>query len=252
MKSVRSEVIEILNEKKPLSVVTLNELYMQLPSANRDSIRAALHGVSIGTPVSERNRPSVFYAIRLQLAKQEVFLSLPGVPSNDLRKDILSIEKTNGVISRLQNKYGKEVIDYWVLSAQHRSVVQAASGMRQAKKRDRNACLLCTHEDRISDKPVSACHLISRRTLFWAALDDVERIKGSIFTVEAVEMLKSRLKDNELHSSSKYIVTLCPEHDNYLQEVLSGSIVRGNTNVELPLLAAASKPSAEASVAIGD
>lgn len=241
MKSVRSNVVELLNEKKPLSVITLNDLCEQLAPANRNTIRTALHAVSIGTPVSERNTPSVFYAIRLNLAQQEVFLTLPGVPSSDLRKDILSTEKTNGIISRLQSKYGKEVIDYWVLSAQHRSVVQAACGMRQAKKRDQNACLLCMHEGRISDKPVSACHLVSRRTLFWSALDDVERMKGSLFTVEAVEMLRSRLKDNELHSSSKYIVTLCPEHDNYLQEVLSGSIVRGNKLVELPLFATASK-----------
>jgi len=77
-------------------------------------------------------------------------------------------------------------------------------------------------------------------------------MKGSIFSVEAVEMLKNRLKDNELHSSSKYIVTLCPEHDNYLQEVLSGSIVRGNKLVELPLFATTSKASAEVSIAIGD
>ena len=252
MKSVRSKVIEILNGKDPLSVVSLNELYIQLAPANRNTIRAALYGVSIGTPVSERNKPSDFYAIRLNLVQQEVFLTLPGVPSSDLRKDILSIEKTNGIISRLQSKYGKEVIDYWVLSAQHRSVVQAASGMRKAKRRDGSACRLCILEGRFSDKPVSACHLVSRRTLFWSALDDVERMKGSIFSVEAVEMLKNRLKDNELHSSSKYIVTLCPEHDNYLQEVLSGSIVRGNKLVELPLFATTSKASAEVSIAIGD
>lgn len=245
MKSVRADVIEILNGKEPLSVVTLNELYMRLPSANRDAIRAALYGVSLGTPVSERNNPSAFYAIRLQLTKQEVFLSLPGVPSKDLRTDILSIEKTNGIIRRLQNKYGKEVIDYWVLSAQHRSVTLARPGMKEAKERDQYACLLCSHEDRISDKPVSACHLVSRRTLFWSTLDEVEMIKGNIFTVEAVEMLKSRLKDNELHSDAKYIVTLCREYDNYLQEVLSGSIVRGSTNTELPLLVVESRPSAD-------
>lgn len=185
-----------------------------------------MYGLSVGTPVSERNCPSKYYAIRLNLSGKEIFLSLPGVPSEDMKNDIGSKEKTKRIMNGLQSKYGNETVDYWVQSAQHRSVVLAANGMRTAKKRDNKTCLLCTIEGHESNQPVSACHIVSRKTLFWAALDEVEKIKGTIFSNEAVRALKEKIKNSELHSNPDFIVTLCLEHDRLLQSALSDSIIR--------------------------
>jgi ribosomal protein S20 len=226
--SVRSKVKEYLEKQSPLTPVMLDDLYPLFTTAQSNIVIAALHGLSVGTPVSERNCPSKFYAIRLKLGDKEVFLTLPGVPSGDLRKDVLSKNRTESTIARLQAKYGKDTVDYWVQSAQHRSVVLSASGMRGAKKRDKKTCLLCGVGGRDAKQPVTACHIVSRKTLFWEALDEVEKVKGNIFTDEAVTSLKLKLKNNDLHSNLKFIVTLCLEHDNLLQAAVSESVVRNN------------------------
>lgn len=225
-KSVRARVRDSLEKKAPLSCVILNDLYQQFIPEQYHSVRAALYGLSVNTPVSERNCPSKYYAIRLNLSDKEIFLSLPGVPSQDLKNDSGSKEKTKRIMNVLQSKYGNETVDYWVQSAQHRSVVLAANGMRTAKKRDNKTCLLCTIEGHESNQPVSACHIVSRKTLFWAALDEVDKIKGTIFSNEAVRALKEKIKKSELHSNPDFIVTLCLEHDRLVQSALSGSMVR--------------------------
>lgn len=231
--SVRARVKEYLANIAPLSPVTLDNLYPQFAQEQSHSVRAALYGLSVGTPVSERNCPSKYYAIRLNLSDKEIFLSLPGVASNDLKKDIISKERTENIIEGLQSKYGKESIDYWVQSAQHRSVVLAAPGMRIAKKRDNKTCLLCKIEGRETTQAVSACHIVSRKTLFWAALDEVDRFMGTIFSDVAVCALKEKLKTSELHSNPKYIVTLCCEHDRTLQTALTGSVTRQHKSKKL-------------------
>jgi hypothetical protein len=132
--SVRARVRDYLEKKAPLSCVTLNDLYQQFIPEQFNSVRAALYGLSVGTPVSERNCPSKYYAIRLNLSDKEIFLSLPGVPSEDMKNDIGSKEKTKRIMNRLQSKYGNETVDYWVQSAQHRSVVLAANGDENSKE----------------------------------------------------------------------------------------------------------------------
>lgn len=237
-KSVRARVRDYLEKKAPLSCVTLNDLYQQFVPEQFSSVRAALYGLSVGTPVSERNCPSKYYAIRLNLSGKEIFLSLPGVPSEDMKNDIGSKEKTKRIMNGLQSKYGNDTVDYWVQSAQHRSVVLAAKGMRTAKKRDNKTCLLCTIAGNDSNQPVSACHIVSRKTLFWAALDEVDKIKGTIFSNEAVRALKEKIKKSELHSNPNFIVTLCLEHDRLVQSALNGSMMRqrdGNKMENSPL-----------------
>ena len=228
--SVRARVKDYLEMKAPLSLFTLDDLYPIFTPEQSNSVRAALYGLSVNTPVSERNCPSKYYAIRLKLGDNEVFLSLPGVPSEDLKKDLLSKNRTEEKIAGLQKKYGKETIDYWVQSAQHRSVVLAASGMRAAKKRDDKTCLLCGLEGNNNMRSVSACHIISRKTLFWEALDEVERLKGNIFTDDAVNLLKTKIKDDDRHSGLEFIVTLCLEHDNLLKDALLDSMTRTQCN----------------------
>lgn len=232
-------IASFLEKLPPLTQVSLGELYKLVNDGSKQpNVRAALYSMSVGTPVSERNKPKVYYAIRLELVGKEVFLALPGVPAEELRKDKLSTERTDQIIQRLCSDYGSETIAYWMQSAQHRSVVQAASGMRAAKKRDNKTCLLCTIEGQTNNKSVSACHIISRRTLFWEALDKVEKMKKSIFTDDSVRVLKDLLKRSDRHSNSQFIVTLCLEHDNLLQDAFDGSIKRTVKTKPSTLLAA--------------
>ena len=222
--SFRAQIKVLLKNKAPLTPVTLDELYSEVTLEQHHSVRAAIYGLCAGTPVSERNKPTKYYGIRLKLNEKQVILSLPGIPREDLINDHESDTKTERIIQGLQKKYGVETINYWGKSAQRRSVDQAGYGMRSAKTRDGNSCLLCNIDGQVNQEPVSACHIISRKTLFWAALDEVDKIKGNIFTEEATFLLSTKLKNNELHSNPKYIVTLCREHNNMLLKGLSQSL----------------------------
>lgn len=224
--SVMATIREHLKQLKPLTVVTLADLY-NLPSITaeqRHSVRAAIYGLCAGTPVSERSKPSIYYGVRLKLENGKQFiLSLPGIPREDLLNDHESNTTTGRIIERLQKKYGVETINYWGKSAQRRSVDQASKGMRAAKTRDQK-CLLCKHEGVEKSEKVSACHIISRKTLFWKAIDEVEKVTGKLFTEEATKLLQKKLQESELHSNSKYIVTLCHEHNKVLLNVLKQSL----------------------------
>jgi hypothetical protein len=194
---------------------------------HRHSVRAAIYGLCAGTPVSERSKPTAYYGIRLKLNNgQQVILSLPGISREDLLNDHESDTKTERIIQSLQNKYGVEVIKYWGKSAQRRSVDQAGSGMRTAKARDNNFCLHCKIEGETTQRPISACHIISRKTLFWKSLDEVDKIKNDIFTEKATIQLLEKLKAYDLHSNPKYIVTLCRDHNKMLLKALSLSMTQ--------------------------
>lgn len=225
--SVRAQIQEYLKGKNPLTPISLEELYGLdgITHEQRHSVRAAIYGLCAGTPVSENNKPSKYYGIRLILNNgRQYILSLPGIPRKDLQKDHKADTETERIIQRLQKKYGKETINYWGKSAQRRSVDQAGTGMSTAKKRDGRSCLLCNLEGETHQKTVSACHIISRKTLFWAALDEIDKIKNNIFSEEATILLGKRLKDNPMHSNHQYIVTLCREHNDMLLRALSQSL----------------------------
>lgn len=222
-----SIIREHLKQSEPLTVVTLEALYKlpSITSEQRHRVRAAIYGLCAGTPVSERSKPSKYYGIRLSLNNQkQCILSLPGIPREDLQSDLESDTKTEQIIKRLQKKYGVTTINYWGKSAQRRSVDQARSGMKSAKTRDNISCKLCNVEGETAQKSVSACHIISRKTQFWATLDTVDKIKGNIFSEDATILLEKQLKENPLHSDPRYIVTLCREHNDTLLKALGQSL----------------------------
>lgn len=223
--SVRQQIRDYLSKMNPLTAVTLQEIYASLrfTPEQQASVRAAIYGLCAGTPVSSRNKPTVYYGIRLKLENsRQIILSLPGIPREDLVNDTKLEPEISRIIKRLQDNYGIEVVNYWLKSAQRRSVDQASKGMREAKIRDKNSCRLCALDSVNTPAPVSACHVISRKTLFWKAIDEVEKTVGTgkLFTEEATKQLQNKLKDNELHSSSKFIVTLCHEHNKTLLSAL--------------------------------
>lgn len=232
---VSSKIRDYLSKMDPLNVVTLQEIYasLQLKPEQQASVRAAIYGLCAGTPVSTRNKPSVYYGIRLKLkGTNQIILSLPGIPREDLVNDTTLESETAQIIKRLQVKYGVEVVNYWLKSAQKRSVDQASKGMREAKDRDKNICLLCTLEGVNTQASVSACHIISRKTLFWKTIDEVEKTVGELFSGKATKLLLEKLKENNLHSNSRYIVTLCNEHNKVLLNALKQSLSEQESDQE--------------------
>lgn len=225
--SVRKQIRDYLSKMNPLTAVTLQEIYASLKfsSEQQAGVRAAIYGLCAGTPVSSRNKPTVYYGIRLKLKNSgQIILSLPGLPREDLANDTTHEPEISRIIKRLQDKYGIEVVNYWLKSAQRRSVDLASKSMREAKVRDKNGCKLCALDGVDTQESVSACHIISRKTLFWRAIDEVEKAVGELFSEKATVLLRERLKSDKLHSNSNYIVTLCNEHNKVLLTALKQSL----------------------------
>ncbi|MBI5653563.1 MAG: hypothetical protein HZC40_24410 [Chloroflexi bacterium] len=236
---VSQKVREFLKQKPPMTVVKLDDLYRIVATSERErhAARAALYHQAAGNPVSERNNPSVYYAIRLTLKysdnkAEDIYLSLPGIPRDRILQDIALTGTVDNIITQLKQKYGAEVIEYWGNVAQYRTVDQARKGMNVAKNRDRGICQLCNVTNglrkndglhRIKPNPVQASHIVSRRATFWTVLDLVEKAGHSIFLNEGVILIKQKLKDDPFHSDEQFIITLCSEHNSLLIQSLRES-----------------------------
>lgn len=231
--SIRSQLLRHIEQQPPLSTITFPELYQYLgvPKYKEAAVRGALYGVCIGTTTTARTRPPKLYGIRLELLSgKEVVLSLPGLPREALSLDYGDGGEVDRIIQRLERRYGKTTIAFWVKATQRRSVEQSACAMRTAKKRDSRSCLLCRIEGKTEHRPVRACHLVSRKSSFWKALDEVEKTKGAIFTDEASLHLDKKLRDLTVHSDSRFIVTLCSEHDKLLLTTLAKAFFEESTD----------------------
>lgn len=211
--------------KDPLTVVTLNELYDVFPKTPHGRIIATLHRLCLGTVVSGKNRRSSYYAIQMELDSGKVFLSLPGLSADHLEYEILEEAKIEGIINMLMGHYGEQTIQYWAKSAQYRSVT-LSKGMRTARQRNGGSCVLCNAEGKVSGR-TSACHLISRKSVFWKALGEVHNLTGNIFSDESVSELKKKIRKDDAHSSHKFIVTLCNEHDKQMRNTIRQAVVNG-------------------------
>ena len=214
-----------LQDKKPLSVVTFQELYDVFPDIPHGRIISTMHRLCLGTVVSGKNRRSTYYAIQMTLATGKVFLSLPGISAEHLEYDILNEARVEGIINTLKKHYGEQTIRYWAKSAQYRSVT-LSKGMGTARQRDDGICVLCKVEGEVS-KRASACHMISRKSVFWKALDEVHQSIGNIFSDESVILLKEKIRANDAHSSHKFIVYLCTAHDKQLLNTIRQAVMSG-------------------------
>jgi hypothetical protein len=229
MTGIASQVRAFLESEPPLSVVSLQDLYASVPG-NNPAVRAALYAHAAGSPVSRRSPPSKYYAIYLpvQLPDSqlvETFLSLPGIPHARILLDVPATKTVGQVIERLQVKYGRKTIKYWGSAAQYHSVAQARTGMSKARKRDKGICRLCSVENghrlrsgmpTLQPSRTRSHHIVSRRALFWTLLEEVDQQKGGIFSDDATELLKRKLRAEPLHSDERFIITLCDDHDRLL------------------------------------
>lgn len=237
--NISKKVQEYLQQKPPLTVIDLDELYRSVATSNpeRDRARAALYHKAAGNPVSARNNPSAYYAIRLSITysdtdSKDIFLSLPGIPRTRILQDIASSGTIETIISQLKHKYGAATINYWGNVAQYRTVTQARKGMDTAKGRDRGVCRLCDVVNKlrkdarlpsIKPKAIQASHIVSRRASFWTVLDSVEKAGYNIFSDDGVAHIKQGLKEDRFHNDEQFIITLCSEHDKLLLESLRKS-----------------------------
>ena len=224
----------------PLTPITLNDAYGACAGLDQNAVRAAFYDRILNTPVSRRHgrrkiEHQVYYGIRYPIDEsQDVYLSFPGITRADIKAD----DDDRGAAIKQEllgpsGGYGEETLSYWVSHAQARSVVQSP-GMARVRKRGR-ACRLCGvlgdslqregSTEQIGNT-LRASHLVSRKSLFWRILREVHgryplsQTPLGIFSPEATQELRTRLKEDPLHSDSRYIIMLCTFHDRKLQGAL--------------------------------
>lgn len=235
---IADRVKQKLMKMAPLSVVNLKELYDDFDEREFSAVRAALYNQALGTPVSKRSKSKIFFAIRMMIdcpdgSHRTVYLSLPGIPRDHILDDTEEHSTIEPIVKELRKKYGKETINYWGNAAQYRSVDQARSGMKKAVSRDQKSCRICdllrTNSQEIPFRPVAASHMVSRKAIFWKALARVAKLKKSIFSDEAVVMLKKMLREDLFHSDEQYIIALCAEHDKAFLKALRTPVASEET-----------------------
>ena len=243
---IGSKVADYLKRLPILTVVDHDELCEDIKALSipdRNAVGAALQYYSANTGVSMRgkgrSRPKFYYALRLDLTydehkSDEVYLSLPGIPRELLKRETRE-EEVEKIISHLQDKHGKDAIDYWGKAAQYRSVDICRASMRQAIQRDKH-CRLCVAADRLcqqnsvhstwnAPRKISASHIAARKTIFWQTLNEVDEEGIDIFSDAGTGALVARLQANKYHSDSRYIAGLCSEHDSQIQRLLAEAAI---------------------------
>lgn len=223
--SVAEHVTAKLASLLPFTRVTPASLYAALPGMDQPSIRAALYREALGSPVNRREPPARIHAIRLVVnlptgERDALWFSLAGLPRQAVYLDVAGEAAIAGIQGRLKLKYGTATIDYWGSAAQRRSVDIVN---RHVPSASASGCRVCV-ELGVSGSVASRCHLVSRRTLFWRALDDVEKQHGSVFSDNATHALVKRLEEDPLHSHPQFVVALCREHNSLVLDVLEGEI----------------------------
>ena len=236
--SIADKVAKYLKDQPPLTLIDRRKLLAKIHATSpseKVSATSALDYYTANTGVSKRgkgrSRPKYFYAIRISLPYEQtmppapVYLSIPGVPRELLNPQVAETQ-VEDIISHLQTEYGKETVDYWCRSAQRRSV-----DFVKPAKIPCEACQLCKVADELcqqkvvtsrwrTKRKITACHIVARKTVFWTTLAEIFSDKINIFSEEGTTAIRRRLKENPWHSDPSYILTLCKEHDDLLNQVL--------------------------------
>jgi len=245
---IGSRVARYLESLPILTAIDCDELYRAVEAfsrPDRNAAKSALSYYSANTAVSMRgkgrSRPRLYYALRLSLAygeseseREELYLSLPGIP-RELLKSETREKEIESIIEQLQNRHGKDAVDYWGRAAQYKSVDICRAAMKQAKERDKH-CRLCIAADRLcqqngvsstwkTSRPIFASHITARKTIFWRTLSEIDEEEIDIFSDAGTIALTARLQANIYHSDSRYIAGLCSDHDKQIQELLEKTAI---------------------------
>jgi hypothetical protein len=238
------EVRNYLASKPPLTVVTPREIYdyliSNIPNIRYSSIRTFVQRVSFNAPLAERERTVKLYAIYLDIPEMEIavgkpdlYLTLPGIEREYI--DRMPNEYIESAQRGLYVKYGERTVKFWVQRAQL-NVGVSKSVKDEVRRRDKNKCRICTAIERayvragnpppsdLHTKEVKreVSHIISRASIFWHILEDIDEKHGNIFCDEAVEELETRIAQNGMYSEAAYLAFLCKPHDSIIEGTFKG------------------------------
>lgn len=206
--TVAEQVREFLRNRQPLKEFTLADVYSALcvtTRAMQGTVRAALYSMCIGKKVSERGLDTEIYAFSISGSTPTKFRPLPGIPRRYLLDDQSQRQIVEGIKRKLESCYPRPVIDYWLGSAQKRSVDQAAPAMRHSRRN--GVCLMC------SNSVVHASHIVSRNLVFWGCVEQLFDKGIDLFSSKGTSELKALLRENKLHSDPRFIFPLCKAHN---------------------------------------
>ncbi len=205
----------------PLRPISLDYVYQRVPDLDKKTVQAAFYAHVLGFAVASRDKSKGsedqrYFGVTF---RDDAHVALPGVPRHRLNDDV---DDARGRIAetcaRLGHRYGKACVDYWVRSAQRRSVDVARSAMTRVRARDVR-CVLCDAFGP-SDAPavLQVAHLTTRKSAFYAAVDVVEQASpGTLFTDAGVAALQVALRTDPFHSDERCMALLCRPHDRELQ-----------------------------------
>lgn len=236
--STRQKVINHLASQPPFTAVELAQIYALVGADERNAVRAAVSDLAAGTTISKQHNVPKFYAIRLALEyapgeSREIYLTLPGVPREQVEMDRASDPTVADIRQALERKYGQYAIGYWAVSAQRRSVDQAQSAM-MATTRKEPQCRLCTliNQWRSAATPSMppiqpgksiACHILSRKVSFWLILQKVDEEIDNIFSDEGANRVISMLRADVYTSDPRFIAPLCRDHNKLVLQMLKAA-----------------------------
>ncbi len=152
------------------------------------------------------------------------------------------IERTQSIINA---KYGRQTVSFWIKRSQLNAGV-SETVRKKVKARDNHKCRICAAIERIfiesGREPPSnlyscndtVCHIISRRSIFWHILKSLDEKYDTVFCDEAVNELKTKMKEHHLFSQAEYLAYLCKTLDRVIQDALEKEIFRKSMIISKP------------------
>lgn len=239
--SITEEIKQHLSNLPTLTVTTSNEVFQavssKLTNPNYGTVREALQKLSFGSPTSERRNTQKFFALYLGLQelneitkrKSDVYLSVPGIEKDYVQR--MSSNEVKRIQSTFDSAYGSQTISFWVKRSQLNAGV-SETVKDKVRVRDNYKCRICTTIENIfvgagrglpshiHKHHPKVCHIISRRSIFWHILNELNQKHKTIFCDDAVTELKQKVKQNHLFSRAEFLVYLCKLHDDIVQDAL--------------------------------
>ncbi|MBT0653973.1 hypothetical protein [Geomobilimonas luticola] len=227
---VRKKLTPLLSRMPPLSVVNPSELCTLIPEHTPSAVMAALATLVTGTsddgPDFSRHALGMAVDCPDNTVRQLLF-SLPGLPRDHILDDFHVSNRADLVVQELCEIYGRKTIEYWGYATQRRAVERARRGMNRVVASSRICCRVCELLGRnyphSTPRPVSACHMISRRAVFWRRVREVHGLTSNIFCDDAVELLTRKLRSDRFHHNDRYLLHLCREHDKLFVGAVVGT-----------------------------
>ncbi len=226
-----AKVIRYLERKPLLGLINLDDLYRSVAIEKEDRQQAYnfLSRSSIGTRAAVENPRDHFYAIYLPLIgnpQKKVYLSLNPIPEKIIKMENPNSDEVKILKNQLREKYGTTMVDFWLQAAQNYTIRIADNAMREAKKRDRGACVLCELEKNFNKKEnldagrrgsnkKYCSHIISRNTIFWSEVKRID-LEYPLFSLEGSTALYTALMNNQFLNNPANIAMLCHKHDRLL------------------------------------